>query len=367
MRTVAEINFGHLKHNFKTLLDLALEGKKPRLTNAYGSEKPGLVPMIKANAYGHGLVPMARELSEYSDVVALGIASIEEALELRFNGIKTPLWVFAQGAKLSREDWGVFQRYNLVPILHSVEDVTEALFRKEKIPFHVKVNTGMNRLGVEPAELKKIKTKLMDARQYFQGICTHYGTPENVKNPVSKKQTQVFLECLDFLKDHKFSYVHASSTVALEKTKELGLQGVCNVARPGIGLYGYGLASSYGLKPVMHFKAKVIKMRTLSKGDAVGYGAIFKAPRALKEAIIGIGYGDGFPRSLSNGMLQKRKILGRVSMDLTAVEGNGLKEGEWLTIFGINARNAEMLATQADTIVYELLTSVSGRVPRLYL
>ena len=160
--------------------------------------------------------------------------------------------------------------------------------------------------------------------------------------------------------------MHAAATRSLIETRALGLWGLCNVARPGIGLYGYGLPKKCGLKPVLEWRALVLRTRRLNKGDRVGYGGEYTARGGETEAVLGCGYGDGLPRALAGGTIGRRKILGRVSMDLMSIAGNGLRVGHSVRILGESVDQGERLALDAGTIIYEILTGISTRVARRY-
>jgi alanine racemase len=162
-----------------------------------------------------------------------------------------------------------------------------------------------------------------------------------------------------------------ANTGAIVHGKALGIDQMCNVIRPGLGLYGYGASANVAVKPVLTWWVQILKTRKLDAGERVGYSGTFTAKSTMAAAVLGVGYGDGFLRAHSNGQLwngklSPRRILGRVSMDLTIIEGRGLKVGDWVSLVGENPAQAEKLATQGQTIVYEVLTALSPRVPRVY-
>ena len=165
-------------------------------------------------------------------------------------------------------------------------------------------------------------------------------------------------------------WIHLYSSIGVARGLELG-QDLGNLTRPGIGLYGYYAEALHAeVKPVLHWFAKVVKMRALAAGEHVGYGGTFHAQKATTAATLAVGYADGLCRSVSSqklgGIDRGRLVLGRISMDLTVVEGSGLKEGQWFQILGASPEQGYELARQSQTIVYELLTGLSQRVPRVY-
>jgi len=164
--------------------------------------------------------------------------------------------------------------------------------------------------------------------------------------------------------------IHAESSDAIFSAAKGPWRTVCNVTRPGIGLYGYSASSKTsvsGIEPVMTVRARVITAEVLGKGESIGYGATFRATKKIARSVLAMGYGDGFRRILSNRSVvidgKIRRVLGRVSMDVTSVEGN-FRPGTWVTLLGGSARSAHYMAEQAETNVYELFTALSPRVRR---
>ena len=356
-RTLARVDLRRLRANF---LHLA------RLGREHGVN--GLVAMVKADAYGHGLLPVARAIAREQSLAAFGLATLQEGEALREAGLSTPALVFADGLPF---DEGLIQRYRrsgLTAVVHDLQDLRRIVGSRDGLAFHLKINTGLNRLGMDRDDLVKamplLKKALAQGR--FAGVFTHFAAPEDPRGALSRQQIARFREALAVLGAAVPPQVPSSSTRALFETRPLGLSGLCTWARPGIGLYGYGLPERAGLKPVLQWSARVLRVRRLKKGDRVGYGGTFRAPRAMDEAVLGLGYGDGLPRILSNRSLGSRAILGRVSMDMTCVEGKGLRTGSRITVLGDGIAQGEGLAQAADTIIYELLTAISKRVPRVY-
>lgn len=363
VRTVATVSLATIKKNLEGLLKIA---------RTQSLQRPLALPMVKSDAYGHGLVVVSQMLQKQSDIAGLGVATIAEAVTLRKHRIHTPLWVFSECTPWSKDLADLCTHYKITPVFHSVSDLKKALREKFQGAFHIKINTGLNRLGIDTSECSELERILSKSgpRLHMEGVCTHLAMPELPQEQRTRSQVLRFKDALALLAKFHPRYIHAASTAALPELKQLGLSDICNVIRPGIGLHGYGLKGSYlkkyGILPAMQWKVKILKMRRLKKGDAVGYGASFEAERDMMQAVISCGYGDGLLRSLSNQSISGRRVFGRVSMDLTTIEGKGLRAGSWIKILGETSQQGETLAKSAGTIIYEVLTSISGRVPRVY-
>ena len=352
LRTLAIVRLDFIQLNFRRLLALQPQGH--------------LIPMVKANAYGHGLVAVARALRGEEGILGFGVATLSEALALRDSKIEQPLLVFADGPIFDDTQIALYERNQITAVVHNLEDLKRIVTARAGFPFHVKVNTGMNRLGLEPGEFIQALPLLKKAGMRFEGIMTHFATAEEPSGRLARGQSKRFRAALSTLGAAVPRWVHACSTRALYEAETLGMDDVCNVARPGIGLYGYGLPKKAGLLPALLWQARVIRWRKLQKGDCVGYGATFRAARPQAEAVLAVGYGDGLPRILSNKSIAGRAVLGRLSMDLTAVDGTGLQPNLWVPIIGAPGADGDELAKAAGTIIYEILTSLSQRVPRVY-
>jgi alanine racemase len=168
------------------------------------------------------------------------------------------------------------------------------------------------------------------------------------------------------------TYIHCGNTAAaLSGLGDLGLGGERTLIRPGIGIYGYSDVPCAVLEPALKLRARVLESRRLAAGERVGYGATFQVTRPCRQSILSIGYGDGFFRALSNAHIRvggrDTAVLGRVSMDLTSLKASGARAGQWVTLVGEDRQQAVVMAAAAGTIVYEILTAISQRVPRFYL
>ena len=376
------------------------------------SQVPGqaILPMIKANAYGHGASWTAKILAREPDLYGFGVATMEEAVEVRkaleeYKGeqkgsrsgnSKIKIVIVSGATPFSVEKGELCEKYYLTPTLTREEDW--ALFLREgfqsRIPYELKFNTGMNRLGMAPGFAKQLAKTLRDlpAVEHPSGVLTHLAIGENADEKLSQMQLTNFRAIHAEL--HKVlpqTYFHLANSGAIWNAKQWGLDGLTDLVRPGLSLYGvppWQGAPARGLQPVMTLRAPVIARHTLKPGDRVGYGGTVqvagqaapgKDAAGLSDqiAVLGIGYADGMKRGLSGVGADRRgqvflngkyePVIGIVSMDLCAVSCSAkTKVGDWAEILGPNI-DPWVQARAAESIPYELLTSVSSRVDRRYV
>ncbi len=369
--TYAEIDLKNLDFNLARIMDVAGAGRF-------------VCPMIKANAYGHGLVPVAQRLLKNA-LLPLGVVLIEEALELRSSGIRSEIIVFGgfdlRGAKyiIEAQLTAVVSQFEQLELLSQL--VTDS------IDIHIKFNTGMNRLGFNISEAEQIILFLKKHPKIkVKAILSHLHSSHLAyqDNSTSAQQAALMLKMIDQFKDFGV-HAHLLNSDAIVNFAQVKNQSQHFLNqynwgfRPGIMLYGYhtaGIQSPVSIKPVMSLKSTVADVRTVKKGEVVSYNATWTAERDSSVAIIPIGYADGVHRLLSNRaqVLVKNKkvpIIGRICMDflmldVTDVGSFGLKNSE-VTFFDDESQGADVLAMNAETISYEILTSISSRVPRRYI
>jgi len=301
-----------------------------------------VMPVVKADAYRHGAVEVSRVL-ETEGAQWLAVSNVEEGVALREAGIRARVLVMADYLPENRP---FFKEFQLTPVIHSLADVPTA-----EVPYHLKIDSGMGRLGVRDTEkeiAKAIKaTPLEGLMARFEAVLKAVGKPR---------------------------YVHLSSTipVAYQRTNAWG-----NLVRPGHAIYGYvsparrGPALKLHVKPALTWKATVLSVKDLEAGALIGYGGIFRAPKPMRIAILAAGYADGIPHRLSNrgkvianGRLVP--IVGAVSMDLTTIEAEDLRVGDAVTLLG-PGNDAQEMARVAGTISYSVLCGISARVKRVYV
>lgn len=360
--TRVEIDQAALKHNLNVL-------------RGWAGEENFFCPMVKAYAYGHDDVAVARLIAASQKASALGVALIEEGVTLRQAGIRMPILVFApfhpQGAR-------VMQEHNLTPVVGRFEDLSALADLSAPMTIHLKFNTGMQRLGFDESELSELRARLASMSVTVGGVCTHLTHGEEVLQPTgyTERQIEKFRQLAAGFPGVR--HLNKSSTLStLQDTpqfKEFG-------ARPGISLYGLphdGRAVGPGLRPVLSWHSEIGRVHPVVAGQSVGYSARWTAPRDSWVGMVPVGYADGYMRVLSNNsvMLWRGKrvpVVGSVCMDyifldLTeAVGSEQPKAGEAVVLIGRQGGEeirAVELAERAGTIAYEVVTSISRRVPR---
>lgn len=325
-----------------------------------------VMAVVKANAYGHGLVATALALAEAD---AFGVARLEEGLALRAAGITQPI-VLLEGV-YAPEHLLEAARHGFDLVVHDMLQIEllEESSSPQRFLLWIKIDSGMNRLGFRPSEfataLERIR-RLQPAPLEIR-LLTHLARADERDNAMTCQQVARFKEATKGI-DYTVSIANSAGVFG---SLPLG----CDWVRPGIALYGgspFGdrTGVELGLQPVMSLETSVIAIRQVPKGETVGYGGAWKTQRDSVIAIIAAGYGDGLPRNLPNGtpiLLGSRRapLVGRVSMDMIAVDVSELPDahvGTPVVLWG-NGLPVEEIARHAGTIPYELLCGVSQRVP----
>jgi len=351
--------------------------------------KLSLLPMIKANAYGHGALYAARAYASDSAVrkklQGFGVATFQEAVELRLGLEKTPartlpILVFSDCAPWTDEHLSLCRRYRLEPVFSEILSLLE--FQRQvgmrstrgrdshAVPVHVEVNSGMNRLGIPQDSLSLVRVAP-------KSIFTHLADADDPSSALTRLQVSTYAEVVRWARARfpktKFHFANSS---AIWNAKRFPLMKEMDWARPGLSLYGirpFRRAKDDGLKRAMTFEAPILNRIYLNPGDRVGYGGTYACRKKSGEwvAVIGAGYADGVFRSFSSqgiAVYGKKKLnfIGRVSMDLSAVQGvSGMKVGETVTLWG-DAIDPYVQSELAGTIPYELTTRIGERVHRIY-
>jgi alanine racemase len=326
-----------------------------------------VVAVVKANAYGHGLIPTARALGEAD---AFGVARLEEGIALRDAGIAHPV-VLLEGI-FTQEELAEAAQHSFELVVHDARqiDLLEHWQGPRRFVVWLKIDTGMNRLGFRPEDFRAALLRLQRLPIAAQEVrvLTHLACADEPEDAATREQLARF----DALTaDVRLARSIANSAALLSSSAGHG-----QWIRPGIALYGASpfaraSAQSFGLVPVMTLETTVIATRRVARGEAVGYGAAWRALRDTRIAIVAGGYGDCLPRSLAEGAAvllngQRAPLVGRVSMDMIAVnihELAGVEVGSRGVLWGAELP-VEEVARHAGTISYELLCRVSQRVPR---
>ncbi len=341
-----------------------------------------IMAVIKADAYGHGAYEISRAaLREGASM--LGAASLEEGLELRRKGIVSPILIL--GYTDPRQSHLLLEN-DLTPAIFHWEAALslsrQALALGKKAPVHVKLDTGMSRLGLrESAESIAFLEKLSRLPGiYIEGLFTHLATADEAEESFLQEQLQKFEAIIreSAKKGIHIPLKHAANSAATACFPQSHL----NMVRIGLGMYGYypsGTISRerFKLRPVLSLKSRIVLLKRICPGAAVSYGRTFKAAAETLVAVVPIGYGDGYSRQLSNrGMMlvrgRKVPVIGRVCMDLTMLDVGSLPEvaeGDEVVVYGKQGSQeitVEQVAKQLGTISYELLCCINSRIPRIY-
>lgn len=367
-RAWIEINLTHLKHNTEILREMMAGDCK-------------MMAVVKAQAYGHGAAVISKYLNSLG-IRSFAVATIDEAIELRKNGIQGEVLILGYTPVGRAKE---LYRYHLTQTLIDYSYFKHLDQQGYKIKAHIKIDTGMHRLGFDSADSSKIISVLHADNLKICGIFTHLCVSQSLETEdmeFTHLQITRFYHLLDTVYAQGFSRLktHIQSSYGLLNYPELR----CDYARIGIALYG-GLPGGYGktkrspdLYPVLSLKSRIALIREVKKGDGIGYDKAFSAPKDLKAAIIPIGYADGLPRSLScknGGVLLHgfyAPIIGRICMDQLAVDVTDIPDacvGDVVTFIGedeTSAVHCSEVAVNAGTIANELLSRMGGRLKIIY-
>jgi alanine racemase len=375
--TWAEVSLGTLRHNF-------------RAVQRHISTAVTVCAIVKADAYGHGAVECARALEE-EGARWFGVTSLDEAIPLREAGIRGRILLMTGFWRGEEEE---IVRLGLTPTVWETGQLE--LFEKAatavgvvKHPIHLKVDTGMGRLGVAPEDLPQICSALHSSSHLvLEGLSTHLASSEVLDEPSVAAQLKSFDEVRNFLRSQGFNppLIHAANTGAVISRPESWN----TMVRPGIALYGYYLpferagreVSGSGLrlavKPALTWKTRILSLRDMRANQALGYGGIYVTKAPARIAVLPVGYADGLNRRLSSqGRVivgeNYAPIVGRISMDLTLADVTGLpgvSVGDEVVLLGATdglSVDAREHASLAETVPYEILCGISKRVPRRHI
>ena len=346
-----------------------------------------VMAVVKANAYGHGAVECARRL-EKEGADWFGVALPEEGIELRNAGVAKPILCLA--GFWAEQATAVIER-NLVPVVYRLDSIEEldraARDRGIVVDMHVKIDTGMGRLGVRFDEISEFAVALKSFSNIrVDGLMTHFAAADEPScGPLTKDQIQRFHTAVAAFREHGFAptYEHLANSAGIFGQPEAFGRFGGNMVRPGGVLYGLWrdiLAPAdreQDLKPVMSLHSRIMLLKWVPAGETVGYGCTFEASRKTLVATIPIGYDDGYMRALSNrGHAIIRgvyaTVIGRISMDLTLIDVTsvpGVQLDDEVLLMGHDAAlavTAEDIARTAGTLSYEVTCGIGARVPRIY-
>ena len=362
--TVVEISLSALRHNLR------------QVAGRVGTVS--IIAVVKANAYGHGVVPVARTLLE-AGAHQLGVATLAEGQELRQAGITAPILVLSG---IFPEDMSLLQELNLTPVLPSRDALLMAgrrgTPRSAPLPVHLKVDTGMSRLGLTREEFLDLLRSDWPPTLRLEGLMSHLASADAREAESAEAQLARFRDLLDAAKAAGLAVpaAHIANSAAILRFPA----SYFDCVRPGLMLYGYvnGPTAAADLRPALSWKTRIMQVKQVGAGQPVSYGGTFVTSRPSTLAILPVGYADGYSRALSNRghvLVGGRAvpIVGRVCMDLTVVDVTALPEarpGDEAMLLGRQgaaAITADDLAAWQDTISYEVLCRISPRLTRVYL
>jgi len=350
-----------------------------------------ILAVVKSNAYGLGAVPISKALQK-AGTEWFGVTCANEGIELREAGIRKRILVLT--GFWPGEEKRLIEN-NLTPTVTRVEDLRHleraaksARGESRRVPFHLKINTGMNRLGILPSEIEAFASELASCQHIeFEGVFTHFASAEDFKAQQTDDQEKLFRECVERLRALGASprIVHMANSGAICARPSTW----ADMVRPGAILYGYHqsfdppekkkeIMAMIPLQPCLSLRARIISLREVPAGQAVGYGARFVTARPTRIAVINAGYADGVLRQRTNrgcALLRGRRVplVGTISMDLTMLDVTdvpGAQLGDVVTIYGKDGNSAievSDVAPEIGTVTSDLLCALGRRVPRYYL
>ena len=384
----ADISLSALTHNLRAIRDFVNPKSEKRATPRK------VLCIVKGNGYGHGGPQVAKAL-EKAGADWFGVTGATEGEQIREAGVRKPIlaltsfWRGEEAQLLANNISPAIIRCEQLAVLDSA--ATKRKFAKHSAGFHLKIDTGMNRLGIAPTDIECFARQYeKSSRLKLEGVFTHFASSEVFDGPVAaqnRRQEESFYKAVERLRSLGVDpgIVHLANSAAIASRPETW----ADMVRPGAILYGYHpgydpierrvqAEKELPLRPVMSLRARIINIRNVPPGDGVGYGSKFLPARASKIAVVAAGYGDGIHRSLGNkGSVLVRSVLapivGIVSMDVTMIDVTDVPDvalGDVATFYGTDGEHvlpANLVARGIGTVTSDLLCAVSARVPRIYL
>ena len=342
---------------------------------------PEIMGIVKANAYGHGSIEVSNFLQKKKKVSCFGVAILEEGIELRQNGIKLPILVLTHPSEKQLKlffDFDIELTIADLEIAKSLNNLAEKF--KKKAIVHIKIDTGMGRIGLNPKQAKNYFELIKELKNIkVKGVFTHFASSDDFDLSKANKQLDEFATIVKFGKEifGKDLIAHAANSGAVLQMEN----SYFDMVRPGIIIYGYypttDTRKTFPIKKVMTVKSEISFIKNVPKNFSISYSALYSTTEETKIATIPYGYADGYPRLLTNKTEaiirgQRFRIVGRICMDQVMINiGNGtqIKVGEKVTIVGKDG-NSEIwfdeLAGKLNNLQYELLCNVAKRIPRIY-
>lgn len=370
-RSWVEISLSQIAENFRAVRDVVGPAVE-------------VMPVVKADAYRHGAVEVSRTLTR-EGARWLAVSNVEEGAALRHAGIAARILVMADFLPCERK---YLLDYNLTPVIHTLADIPEwdrlASARGVQAHYHLKIDSGMGRLGARESAPEIAETVKSAAYAKLEGLVTHFASSADYQSEQTLEQMEYFENLTAHLAAHGIApaYLHLSSTIPVAYGRRPAWQ---KMVRPGHAIYGYVSPVTKGVspprllqvQPALTWKTQILAVKSIPAGARIGYGGIYRASEPMRIAILSAGYADGIPHRLSNrgkviagGKLAN--ILGAVSMDLTTIDISATPElsvGDEVVLLGSAngvTIDAQAIAKTAGTISYSVLCGISARVKRLY-
>ena len=370
-RVYAKVNLNYIEENFVNIANHVGENSK-------------IICVVKADGYGHGTVPIARHLASFKALYGFGVATFEEAMELREAGITHPILILGYTFPDCYEKLAI---YNIMPTVFredSLQLLSEAAQRMGKpIKVHIKVDTGMGRIGIIPNDegFAFVEKVLQTKGLVVEGIFTHLPRADEETDALTVSRCNLFADFVDKIENTfhiHIPYKHCANSAAISHVSESYME----LVRAGIALYGLWPSvetphNGLSLKPALSLYSHIAYVKEVGKGTPISYGGTYVTPSNKKIATIPIGYADGYPRALSNvGYVlikgKKAPIVGRVCMDQMMVDITDIPDAnldDLVTLIGVDGEEVitvEMLGDLSGHINYELICLLGKRVPRIY-
>ena len=379
MRTLSIILWSMLKTSYATWLEVDLQAIRHNIEKIQSLTNVSVMAVVKANAYGHGLINVARTVRKMG-LEWLGVARIDEALLLRDKGINGKILVLGHTDPI---DVPLAVRHHISLAVHSQSLVLPyqemASHYDEKLMVHAKIDTGMSRLGEEYTQAVQFIRSLFDCEGLqVEGVFTHMARADELSLDTTDIQIEKFDKILEDLgpEREKIKWIHAANSAAAVFHPNTRF----NMVRPGISIYGLNPSEEAplptGFEPALSWKSVITSVKTVPPHRGISYGHRYITSNYEKIGTISVGYGDGYRRVPGNEVLvngRKVPVLGNVCMDQCVISLNGLpdvKTGDEVVLLGKQGDqeiSAETLAKKWNTIVYEPICGLTGRIPRVYL
>lgn len=353
-----------------TIMEVSSKCFKQNISNIrkYVNNKE-IMPVIKANGYG---TYINKRLDLINDFNIVAVAIVDEAKELRDLGYKKEIFVLNQPYK---EDIPDIIKYNVTIGISDFNFLETLSNVNDKIKIHLEIETGMNRTGIKLDDLNKFINKIkMCDNIIVEGVYTHMSAADTDYD-YTNKQLEIFEKAVNIIKENfNIKYIHSSASNGLINFND----NVSNMVRPGIIMYGYesfkGANKKIDIKPICKLKTKVDFLKTIEKGESVSYSRKFIANKKMKVATIAIGYADGLRRNLTNGYVvvnsKKAKIIGTICMDSCMIDVTDIDDvnvGTIVYIWDNELITLDEVANNSQTINYEIMSTISYRVPRVFI